>query len=605
MSRTPLFDAKNYSSNLPSQPGVYRMLGVAGKVIYVGKAINLRKRVSSYFQKTNLTPRIQLMVSQITGIETTVTRSEIEALLLENNLIKALTPRYNILFKDDKSYPYILLTGHQFPRLVFHRGALDKCHRYFGPFPNVKAVRESIQLLQKIFRIRTCEDSVFNNRTRPCLLYQIRRCSAPCVDKITNETYREEIKNAELFLLGEQTEVLKSIAKKMQDAVRVSDYEQAASFRDQIQALRGIQEKQFVDSGKDLDADVISCVVQIGGGKLCINLTIVRGGRHLGDKNFFPKNSEGYDSVSAVEAFISQHYLNYSAPRLIIVGEKIHREILQKLLCEQSNQKIFISLNPVGKRRVWLNMATENARLGLERLLSDKITQEERVQALQQTLNIPVITHIECFDISHTQGEATVASCVVYKNFSMRNNEYRRYNINEIIPGDDCAAMYHVLLKRYHKFIEEQGSFPDLILIDGGKGQIGAAKRALAELGLNNKNLIGVVKGEGRKPGLERLIFADQKKSLQLSGGHPGLHLIQQIRDEAHRFAIQGHRARRDRSRVKSSLEEINGVGIRRRQNLLTRFGGLKGVLIASVEELRQTEGVSLVLAEKIYKKLH
>lgn len=605
MSVVPIFNAKSIYSSLPSQPGVYRMLNAAGQVIYVGKAIDLRKRVSSYFQKTNLAPRIQFMVSQITGIETTVTRSESEALLLENNLIKTLTPRYNILFRDDKSYPYIVLTKHAFPRLGFHRGSLNKQHHYFGHFPNAGIVRESIQLLQKVFRIRTCEDSVFNNRTRPCLLYQIKRCSAPCVKMISNLAYREDIRNAELFLQGKQTEVLESLAVKMRDAANYLDYERAVLYRDQIQTLRRVREKQFVDSGKALDADVVACAVQYSGGKICVNLAMVRGGRHLGDKNFFPQNAEGYDPPSAVEAFLSQHYLNRFVPPLIIVGEKIHREALQASLAEQSGHKITISLNPKSERRVWLDMATKNAHLGLKQQLGLQVTQEERLQVLQQALEIINLTRIECFDISHTQGEATVASCVVYDNFSMRNGEYRRYNIGGITPGDDYAAMRDVLSRRYHKVAEGKGRLPDLILVDGGKGQVNAAQEALVELGLNYATLVGVSKGRERKPGLEQLVFPGTKKSLQLSKDHPGLHLIQQIRDEAHRFAIQGHRAKRGKSRVSSYLVEIDGIGNKRRQNLLVQFGGLKGVLTASIEELQQVEGISRALAEKIYKKLH
>ena len=605
MSVVPIFNAKAIYSSLPSQPGVYRMLNAVGQVIYVGKAIDLRKRVSSYFQKTNLAPRIQLMVSQITGIETTVTRSESEALLLENNLIKTLTPRYNILFRDDKSYPYIVLTKHAFPRLGFHRGSLNKQHHYFGHFPNAGIVRESIQLLQKVFRIRTCEDSVFNNRTRPCLLYQIKRCSAPCVKMISNLAYREDIRNAELFLQGKQTEVLESLAVKMRNAANYLDYERAVLYRDQIQTLRRVREKQFVDSGKALDADVVACAVQCSGGKICVNLAMVRGGRHLGDKNFFPQNAEGYDPPSAVEAFLSQHYLNRFVPPLIIVGEKIHREALQASLAEQSGHKITISLNPKSERRVWLDMATKNAHFGLKQQLGLQVTQEERLQVLQHALEIINLTRIECFDISHTQGEATVASCVVYDNFSMRNGEYRRYNIGDITPGDDYAAMRDVLSRRYHKVAEGKGRLPDLILVDGGKGQVNAAQEALVELGLNYATLVGVSKGRERKPGLEQLVFPGTKKSLQLSKDHPGLHLIQQIRDEAHRFAIQGHRAKRGKSRVSSYLVEIDGIGNKRRQNLLVQFGGLKGVLTASIEELQQVEGISRALAEKIYKKLH
>ncbi|WP_090959547.1 excinuclease ABC subunit UvrC [Nitrosospira sp. Nsp18] len=600
------FDAKAFYSSLPSQPGVYRMMNAAGQVVYVGKAIDLRKRVSSYFQKSGLGPRMQLMVSQIVGIETTVTRSEAEALLLENNLIKSLTPRFNILFRDDKSYPYVILSGHRFPRLGFHRGALDKNHRYFGPFPNAGMVRESIQLLQKVFRIRTCEDSVFSNRTRPCLLYQIKRCSGPCVDLITAQAYKEDARDAELFLQGKQTEVLESIARKMREAADSQEYEQAALFRDQIQSLRKIREKQFVDSGKALDADVVACVAEAnGGGRACVNLAMVRGGRHLGDKSFFPQNAEGYDPPEMVEAFLTQHYFNRSVPNLIIVGEKVQRDILQAALAEQSGHKVVINCNPIGERRMWLDMAAENARLALEQMLSRQASQEERLQALQQALDMSGLGRIECFDISHTLGEATIASCVVYDNFAMRNSEYRRYNITGITPGDDYAAMRDVLSRRYQKVAEGEGSLPDLILIDGGRGQVSVARDVLVELGLNDANLLGVSKGEARKPGLEQLIFPGAEKPLQLPRDHPGLHLIQQIRDEAHRFAIYGHRAKLGKSRTSSSLQKIDGVGAKRRQSLLARFGGLKGVQTASIEELQQADGISRALAEKIYRELH
>lgn len=605
MSNTD-FDAKDFCVNLPLQPGIYRMINAKGEVIYVGKAVSLKKRVSSYFQKSNLGPRIQLMISQVTGIETTVTRSEAEALLLENNLIKSLKPRYNIIFRDDKSYPYVILSGHNFPRLGFYRGVLDKTHQYFGPYPNAGIVRESIQLLQKIFRLRTCEDSVFSNRTRPCLLFQIKRCSGPCVDQISRQDYQNDVKNAELFLQGKQTEVMEVIATKMQQAADRMEYEQAALLRDQIQALRKIREKQFVDSGKALDADVVACVLmQDGSGKVCVNLAMIRGGRHLGDKSFFPQNADDYTSVSVVEAFLAQHYLNRSAPPLIILGEKIERETLQQLLTEQCGHKITIQLNPVGEKRVWLNMATENAQLALQQMMSRQASQEKRLLALQQALQIPGLNRIECFDISHTLGEATVASCVVYDNYAMRNSEYRRYNIEGITPGDDYAAMREALSRRYQKVADGEGQLPDLILIDGGKGQVTVAREALQELGISDANLLGVAKGEERKPRLEQLISPLLEKPLQLPSEHAALHLIQQIRDEAHRFAIQGHRSRRGKARTSSSLEDISGVGAKRRQRLLGRFGGLKGVLTASVEELQQTEGISRKLAEQIYKELH
>lgn len=600
------FDGKGFAAALPNLPGVYRMLNAASEVIYVGKAIDLRKRVSSYFQKSTLGPRIQLMVAQIAGIETTVTRSEAEALLLENNLIKSLAPRFNILFRDDKSYPYLKLSQHPFPRLAFYRGAIDQHHQYFGPFPNAGVVRESIQLLQKVFRLRTCEDSVFHHRTRPCLLYQIKRCSGSCVDLIEQSDYQADVKSAALFLQGKQSEVIKSIADKMQQASDQMNYEQAAIFRDQMQALRKIQEKQFVDSGKSLDADVIAGVKALDGSeKICVNLVMIRGGLHLGDKSFFPQNIQGYEMAEVLEAFIAQHYLNRNIPPIIIIDTKIQTETLQSLLTEQAHRKVTIVTNPIGERRVWINMAAANARLALKQLLHRQASQEDRLQILQQTLNLPNLNRIECFDISHTAGEATVASCVVYDNFVMQNNEYRRYNITDIEPGDDYAAMKQALQRRYAKVADGQGKMPDLILIDGGKGQVSAAQAILVELGLTEIPFLGVAKGENRKPGLEQLIFPSGQKPLKLPPDQAGLHLIQQIRDEAHRFAIQGHRARRNKARTVSRLEEIAGIGAKRRQSLLGRFGGLKGVLTASVEELQQTEGISQALAERIYRELH
>lgn len=601
-----VFDAKGFCRNLPAQPGVYRMLNEKGEVIYVGKAIDLKKRVSSYFQKTGLAPRTQLMVSHITGIETTVTRSEAEALLLENNLIKSLKPRYNILFRDDKTYPYIILSGHEYPRLGFYRGLLEKTHQYFGPFPNAGIVRESIQLLQKVFRLRTCEDSVFANRTRPCLLYQIKRCSGPCVNQISQAEYREDVQSAVLFLQGKQSEVIDSIALKMQQASDATEYEHAAVLRDQMQALRKIREKQFMDSGKAMDADIVACDGhEDGGDKVCVTLAMVRGGRHLGDKSFFPQNADGYNLSSVIEAFLAQHYLNRSVPSQIIVDREIHREVLEDLLSEQSGHKVTINQNPIGERRMWLKMAAENARLALQQLMQRKASQEERLAALQQVLNMSGLMRIECFDISHTMGEATVASCVVYDQFAMRNNEYRRFNIKGITPGDDYAAIRDALSRRYQKAMQGEERLPDLIMIDGGRGQVNAAKEALDELGLNDASLMGIAKGESRKPGLEQLIFPEQEKPLQLPNDHAALHLIQQIRDEAHRFAIQGHRSRRNKVRTTSTLEDISGIGAKRRQGLLGRFGGLKGVQNASIEELAQTEGISRKLAEKIYRELH
>jgi excinuclease ABC subunit C len=599
-----MFNAKETLSSLPHLPGVYRMLNAAGKVIYVGKARDLKKRVSSYFQKNLISPRTHLMVSQVTQIETTVTRSEAEALLLENNLIKSLIPQYNILFRDDKSYPYIVVSEHRFPRLGFHRGALEKKNRYFGPYPNTWAVRESIQLLQKVFRLRTCEDSAFNNRSRPCLLYQIKRCTAPCVNLIDEATYHSDVENAMLFLQGKQYQVLQILARKMQHAADNQDYELAALYRDQVQSLRKIQEKQFVRSHNEVDVDIVACV--ISSGLVCVNVVMVRGGRHLGDKSFFPQNADGYDPASALEAFLLQHYLGRKAPQTIIVSQAINRDALETALSTYAQYKVQIISRTIGERRVWLNMATQNAMIAIEQKNSSQATQDVRLQTLLQILGLPAsVQRIECFDISHTMGEAAMGSCVVFDNLSMQNGEYRRYNIEGITPGDDVAAMREVLTRRYRKISAGEGKVPDLILVDGGKGQVNAAKDILAELGLNDIFLIGVSKGEERKPGLEQLVFPGTEKPLHLTSDNAGLHLIQQIRDEAHRFAIQGHRSKRARARITSSLEKLSEVGSKRRQKLLARFGGLRGVLAASVDELTLVEGISRRLAEKIYRELH
>ncbi len=601
----PAFDPGEVVASLPHLPGVYRMLNAAGEVLYVGKARDLKKRAASYFQKTGaLAPRIQLMMTQVGGLETTVTRSEAEALLLENNLIKSLSPRYNILYRDDKSYPYIVLTGHRFPRLGFHRGALDKAHRYFGPFPNAGAVRESIQLMQKVFRLRTCEDTVFANRSRPCLLYQIRRCTGPCVRLINETDYAEDVKSAELFLQGREDEAVDRLEERMHRAAAEQAYEQAAAYRDQIRSLSKVRETQFVTSSRGVDADIVALAAS--GGLICVNLVMVRGGIHRGDKSFFPQNAQDQDEQMALEAFLTQHYVNREVPPAIIINRPVEAAALEELLSQQAGTRVQINANPMGERRIWLRMAEKNAELAIAQRLAAHATQETRLTALQQALGLADnVRRIECFDISHTMGEATVASCVVYDQSAMQPGEYRRYNINGVEPGDDYGAMRQVLDRRYRKIVEGEGKLPDLILIDGGKGQVSTAYEVLGELGLGDLPMIGVAKGEERKAGLEQLFFPDRNEPLRLASDHPGLHLIQQIRDEAHRFAISGHRNRRAKARNRSTLEDIGGIGAKRRQRLLSRFGGLKGVASASVEELAQVEGIGTELAEKIYQQLH
>jgi excinuclease ABC subunit C len=598
-------DPAEIIAGLPHLPGVYRMLNAAGEVLYVGKALDLRKRVSSYFQKTaGVSPRTQVMVSQIAHVETTVTRSEGEALLLENNLIKALNPRYNILFRDDKSYPYLVVTGSAYPQLAFHRGTLDNRNRYFGPFASAGAVRESIHLIQKVFRIRTCDDTVFVNRSRPCLLHQIKRCTAPCVGLVTPEAYAEDVHSAELFLSGKEDEVFDRLVTRMQAASERMDYEHAALLRDQIAALRRVRETQFVSDESGHDVDVIACARLSG--VTCVNLVMIRGGHHVGDKNFFPRNAEGFTEGEVLEAFLAQHYLSHAIPRQIVVGGHVEVAPLEEALAAQAGRRVQITLNPTAARRVWLEMAAKNARFGAEQAVTSQSTQEVRLAALQQVLELgETLQRIECFDVSHTMGEATVASCVVYDKSAMQKSEYRRYNIRTVGPGDDYGAMREVLTRRYRKIVAGEGKLPDLVMVDGGKGQLGVAVEVFSELGLGGVPLMGVAKGEERKPGLEQLFMPGRAEPLVLGADHPALHLIQQIRDEAHRFAIAGHRARRAKARSTSPLEAISGVGAKRRQRLLSRFGGLRGLLAASIDDLAQVEGISRSLAEKIYQELH
>lgn len=594
---------KDFLASLPTRPGVYRMIDAAGAVLYVGKAKDLKKRVSSYFQKTDQSPRIRLMLKSVDHIDTTVTRTEAEALLLENNLIKGLKPRFNILFRDDKSYPYLLLTGHRFPRLAYFRGTPKKKDQTFGPFPNAYAVRESIQLLQKVFQLRTCEDSVFANRSRPCLLYQIKRCTAPCVGHIAPEAYARDVLAATQLLHGEASTLTEHITEQMNTAAAALDFEAAAFLRDRLRMLATVREKQFVDTtGSEADADVVAAAEAAG--VIAVNLTMIRGGRHLGDRSFFPQHSEGATPTEALEAFIAQHYLDHPIPARILVSEAIETDTLETLLTELAGKKITLLHRVTGERKIWIAMAQANARLSAERRSADRANQSQRLAALRDTLDLPTLKRIECFDISHTMGEATIASCVVYEGDDLKKSDYRRYNISGITPGDDYAAMHAALIKRFHRSVEENSVLPDLLLIDGGKGQVSRAVEAMNELGLGEVVLLGVAKGEARKPGLETLIFADGRE-LNLAKDHPGFHLIQQVRDEAHRFAITGHRAKRGKARVQSTLEDIAGIGPKRRKQLLEHFGGLQGVRNAGVDALASVNGISRELAETIYNALH
>lgn len=601
---TEPLNPKSILKNLPNLPGVYRMKNASDEVIYVGKAKDLKKRVSSYFNKNIPSPRTRMMVSQIVDIETTVTHSEAEALLLENNLIKSFMPRYNVLFRDDKTYPYIMLTGDEYPRLAFHRGTQRKGNHYFGPFPNAVAVRESIQLLQKVFMLRTCENTIFSNRTRPCLQYQIERCTAPCVSLISEEDYRRDVSHATMFLQGKEKQVMDDLGEKMMAAATLEHYELAAVYRDRMQSLRQVQAKQFVSDFAVNDADVIACVSHDG--QHCVNLVMIRGGRHLGDKSFFPKNADGGELEDTMRAFLEQYYDAQKIPPLIIIGVAIEIDALEEVFTEQSGRKVKINTSPVGDKRVWMKMAETNAELALQQRSAQHSNQQARLNALREALDLgDGVERIECFDISHTMGEATVASCVVFDKGAMQNSEYRRYNITGITPGDDYAAMRSALTRRYKKVAVGEGKRPDLIFIDGGKGQLGVAIEVMQEVGLADILLVGIAKGEERRPGLEQMFFLDRETPVSLKKDHIGLHLLQQIRDEAHRFAITGHRARRGKARMHSSLEDIEGVGAKRRKALLVRFGGLDGVKNASVNELSQVEGISQMLAEKIYQELH
>ena len=602
------FDIKAFLAQLPHLPGVYRHIDAADEVLYVGKARDLKKRVSSYFQKTPSSPRIGHMVARVVRIEVTVTRSEAEALILENNLIKTLRPRYNILFRDDKSYPYLMLSGHVAPRIAYYRGSTQKKGQFFGPYPSAWAVRETIQILQKVFRLRTCEDTVYANRSRPCLLHQIGRCSAPCVDEISPEDYAADAERAARFLNGETQEIMGDIERRMQSAAEALEFEQAALLRDQMGALAKVLHQQTMEDSDQSDTDII--VVASLGGKVCVNLAMVRGGRHLGDRAFFPTHTDGDSSAEVLEIFIAQHYLDHPLPAVVVGSHALPDPALIDLIAESSSTKSRFMSRPQGVRRAWLEQATRNAEMALGSALLESGARSARTLALAEALDLetdPVALdalHIECFDISHTAGEATQASCVVYAQHAMQPSLYRRYNIAGITPGDDYAAMRQVLTRRFGKVADGEALMPGLVLIDGGKGQVEIARQVFVELGLETDALVGVAKGDRRKVGLETLIFPDERAPLVLGETSAALMLIAQIRDEAHRFAITGMRAKRAKARNVSRLEDIDGIGAKRRQRLLARFGGFSGVANASIEDLTSVEGISPELAERIYFSL-
>ncbi len=601
-------------SMLPTLPGVYRYFDAEGTCLYVGKAKDLKRRVSSYFQKNDLSPRIAIMVSKIARMETTVVRTEAEALLLENNLIKTLAPKYNILFRDDKSYPYLKLSASPFPRVSYYRGGVDKKSRFFGPYPNAGAVREAIGILQKVFRLRTCEDAVFANRSRPCLMGQMDRCSCPCVGKITEEEYAADVENACRFLRGETDDVMQGLRDKMTAASDAWRFEEAAVFRDRIASLNDVMQQQAVETtGGDTDADIIA--VAITAGVACVNIAMVRGGRHLGDHAVFPDVVRGTGEALAAsdvfDAFISQHYLTSKVPDVVVSQAASDREATAETLSDLAGRRIAFVSEPQSLRRKWLEMAEQGARIALERHLTETAGEKRRVEDLIRVLDLKLTDEqrttltMECFDISHTAGEATQASCVVFRGLGMDSSRYRRFNINDVTAGDDYAAMKEVLTRRYSSVARGEAELPDIVFVDGGRGQVHMARDVFTELGLPLSVIVGVAKGEGRKTGLETLVFADGREPLVLGSESPALMLVAMIRDEAHRFAITGMRAKRSKARQTSRLEDIDGIGAKRRQKLLTHFGGLKGVKNAGVEDIAKIDGFSRSLAQKIYDHLH
>jgi excinuclease ABC subunit C len=599
----PVFDGKGFVRSLSNAPGVYRMFAADGGALYVGKAGALRKRVASYFSATPKNSRTMVMLSQVARMEVVVTRSEAEALLLENQLIKSTHPRYNVLLRDDKSYPYVLLTQESWPRLAMHRGARGVPGRYFGPYPGVGAVRDTLNLMHRLFRLRSCEDSVFRNRSRPCLQYQIGRCSAPCVGLVPAHDYNESVRRVCLFLDGRSDELTDELDQAMAASSERLDFEEAARIRDLIGSIRKLQARQYVD-GRAADLDVLACAMQ--GTSACVLLLAFRDGRNLGTRAFFPKTNGVDNPAEVLSAFVSQYYAEQPAPGEIVLDRDIDdRELLQQAFSTAAGKRIVLKCSVRGERAGYLDLAQRNAELSLATQLGSHASQQARLESLREMLGLATLpTRIECFDISHTMGEATVASCVVFDGNGPVRGQYRRYNIAGIEPGDDYAAMHQALDRRFRRAVEEQGVLPDVLLIDGGAGQVTQAREVLADLGIDGIALVGVAKGVARRPGHETLLLPDGRE-IQPGPESPGLQFVQQVRDEAHRFAITGHRGRRQKLRNTSRLEDIPGIGPRRRANLLRHFGGLGGLKAAGAEEIARVEGINAALAERIYASLH
>jgi excinuclease ABC subunit C len=604
-AQQPPFDGKAFVRNLTSSPGVYRHFDANDELLYVGKAGNLKKRVGSYFLKPRMEPRIAAMVAQIARVEITMTRTEGEALLLESQLIKSLKPRYNILLRDDKSYPYIYLSStDDYPRLAFHRGARQMKGRYFGPYPSTYAVRESLSLMQKLFKVRQCEDSYFRNRSRPCLQHQIGRCTAPCVELISVDDYRSDVRHAKMFLEGRSHAVIDELAESMEQASKALQFERAAKLRDQVAALRQLQAQHHVQ-GASADMDVIAC--RIESGMACISVLFFRNGISLGTRDFFPRLPLDAEPADVLTQFIAQYYLDRPVPRELILGQAlVDAPILAELLSEQAGRAVELKSSVRGDRAQFLQMAERNAQASLTARLASRQTLGSRFSDLQKLLALDATPRrIECFDISHTMGEATVASCVVFGPEGPEKSHYRRFNIAGITPGDDYAAMHQALTRRFRKVADGEGASPDVLLIDGGSGQVAQALDVLRELGVTGIEVVGVAKGPGRRAGEETLVLADSGRELHPGSSSPALHLVAAVRDEAHRFAISGHRKRREKARERSVLEEVQGIGARRRSALLKAFGGIQGVENAGVEELMQVKGIDRGLAERIYASLH